>query len=65
MEESISRPSCLSASAGLGVSGAICIRLALLRPSGPKGVGGLGKMFQLFGDQMEPLLSELNEVLAA
>jgi hypothetical protein len=28
-------------------------------------MGGLGKMFQLFGNQMEPLLTELNEALAA
>jgi type I restriction enzyme R subunit len=27
--------------------------------------GGLGKMFQLFGDRMDPLIAELNEVLAA
>ena len=27
--------------------------------------GGLGKMFQLFGDQTFPLIAELNEVLAA
>lgn len=27
--------------------------------------GGMGKMYQLFGDRMEPLLEELNEVLAA
>lgn len=27
--------------------------------------GGMGKMYQLFGDRMEPLLDELNEVLAA
>jgi len=26
---------------------------------------GPGKMFQLFGDQMDPLLTELNEALAA
>jgi type I restriction enzyme R subunit len=27
--------------------------------------GGLGKMYQLFGDRMDPLIGELNEVLAA
>ncbi|MEK7833572.1 MAG: DEAD/DEAH box helicase family protein, partial [Acidobacteriota bacterium] len=27
--------------------------------------GGLGKMWQLFGEQMEPILEELNEALAA
>ncbi len=27
--------------------------------------GGLGKMFQLFGDGMDPLIAELNEVLVA
>ncbi|MDB6123651.1 MAG: restriction endonuclease subunit [Pedosphaera sp.] len=27
--------------------------------------GGLGKMFQLFGDRAEPLIAELNEALAA
>ncbi len=27
--------------------------------------GGLGKMWQLFGEQMEPMLDELNEALAA
>jgi type I restriction enzyme R subunit len=27
--------------------------------------GGLGKMFQLFGDKTFPLIEELNEVLAA
>lgn len=27
--------------------------------------GGMGKMYQLFGERMEPLLEELNEVLAA
>ena len=27
--------------------------------------GGLGKMFQLFGDKMDPLIAELNEVLVA
>jgi type I restriction enzyme R subunit len=27
--------------------------------------GGLGKMWQLFGEQMEPILDELNEALAA
>ena len=27
--------------------------------------GGLGKMFQLFGQQMEPIIDELNEALAA
>ena len=26
---------------------------------------GLGKMFQLFGDKMDPLIAELNEVLVA
>jgi len=25
--------------------------------------GGLGKMFQLFGDGIDPLISELNEAL--
>ncbi|NOT68292.1 MAG: hypothetical protein HOP04_08215 [Methylophilaceae bacterium] len=29
------------------------------------GQGGLGKMVQLFGAKMEPLLDELNEVLVA
>ncbi len=29
------------------------------------GHGGLGKMYQLFGEKMEPLLDELNEVLVA
>ena len=29
------------------------------------GEGGLGKMFQLFGDRMEPLIAELNEALVA
>jgi len=29
------------------------------------GQGGLGRMYQLFGAKMEPLLDELNEVLAA
>ena len=29
------------------------------------GQGGLGKMYQLFGTQMDPLLDELNEVLVA
>lgn len=29
------------------------------------GQGGLGKMYQLFGEKMEPLLDELNEVLVA
>ena len=28
-------------------------------------MGGLGKMFQLFGNQMDPLLTELNDALAA
>jgi type I restriction enzyme, R subunit len=28
-------------------------------------VGGLGKMYQLFGEQMEPIIEELNEALAA
>ena len=28
-------------------------------------VGGLGKMYQLFGEQMEPIIDELNEALAA
>ncbi|MBK6589379.1 MAG: DEAD/DEAH box helicase family protein [Acidobacteria bacterium] len=28
-------------------------------------VGGLGKMYQLFGEQMEPIIVELNEALAA
>jgi len=27
--------------------------------------GGMGKMYQLFGDQMDPLIEELNEALAA
>lgn len=27
--------------------------------------GGLGKIFQLFGNRMEPLIAELNEILAA
>jgi type I restriction enzyme, R subunit len=27
--------------------------------------GGLGKMWQLFGEGMEPLLDELNEALVA
>ena len=27
--------------------------------------GGLGKMFQLFGDRMDPLIAELNEALVA
>jgi hypothetical protein len=27
--------------------------------------GGLGKMWQLFGEQTEEIISELNEVLAA
>jgi type I restriction enzyme, R subunit len=27
--------------------------------------GGLGKMYQLFGDRMDPLIAELNEALAA
>jgi hypothetical protein len=27
--------------------------------------GGLGKMYQLFGDRMEPLIADLNEALAA
>ena len=27
--------------------------------------GGMGKMYQLFGDDMDSLLGELNEVLAA
>ena len=27
--------------------------------------GGLGKMFQLFGEKMDPLIAELNEVLVA
>ena len=27
--------------------------------------GGLGKMHQLFGDRMDPLIAELNEALAA
>ncbi len=29
------------------------------------GEGGLGKMFQLFGDRMDPLIAELNEALVA
>ena len=28
-------------------------------------MGGLGRMFQLFGEQMDSLLTELNETLAA
>ena len=28
-------------------------------------MGGLGKMFQLFGERTEPLIAELNEALAA
>ena len=28
-------------------------------------VGGLGKMFQLFGERTDPLIAELNEALAA
>ena len=27
--------------------------------------GGLGKMYQLFGDRIDPLIAELNEALAA
>ncbi|HRW98986.1 MAG TPA: type I restriction-modification enzyme R subunit C-terminal domain-containing protein [Cyclobacteriaceae bacterium] len=27
--------------------------------------GGRGKMYQLFGDQMDGIINELNEVLAA
>jgi type I restriction enzyme R subunit len=27
--------------------------------------GGLGKAYQVFGDKLQPLISELNEVLAA
>jgi type I restriction enzyme R subunit len=27
--------------------------------------GGLGRMYQLFGEQMEPLIAELNEALVA
>ena len=27
--------------------------------------GGRGKMYQLFGEEMEPLLNEINEVLVA
>ena len=27
--------------------------------------GGLGKMYQFFGDRMDPVIAELNEVLAA
>jgi len=27
--------------------------------------GGLGKMYQLFGDRMDQLIAELNEALAA
>ena len=27
--------------------------------------GGLGKMYQLFGEKMEPIIDELNEVLVA
>jgi type I restriction enzyme R subunit len=33
--------------------------------SADRGQGGLGKMYQLFGAKMEPLLDELNEVLVA
>ena len=29
------------------------------------GQGGLGKMYQLFGEKMEPLINELNEALVA
>ena len=29
------------------------------------GKGGLGQMYQLFGDQMDRLIDELNEALAA
>ena len=29
------------------------------------GAGGLGKMFQLFGGRMDPLIAELNEALVA
>lgn len=29
------------------------------------GYGGMGKMYQLFGEKMEPLLDEFNEVLVA
>lgn len=34
-----------------------------MAPFGSK--GGLGKMYQLFGDHMDPLITELNEALAA
>jgi type I restriction enzyme R subunit len=27
--------------------------------------GGLGRMYQLFGDRMDPLIAELNEALVA
>ena len=27
--------------------------------------GGLGKMYELFGDRMDPIIDELNEALAA
>ena len=29
------------------------------------GNGGIGKMYQLFGDEMEPIIDEMNETLAA
>ncbi len=29
------------------------------------GEGGLGKMYQLFGERMDPLIGELNEALVA
>ncbi len=29
------------------------------------GKGGIGKMVQLFGDEMDPIIDEMNEALAA
>ena len=29
------------------------------------GKGGVGKMYQLFGDDMDPIIDEMNEALAA
>ena len=29
------------------------------------GKGGVGKMYQLFGDEMDPIIDEMNEALAA
>jgi type I restriction enzyme, R subunit len=29
------------------------------------GKGGVGKMVQLFGDEMDPIIDEMNEALAA